>query len=148
MTSKKQLLFAYGLAIHLLLIGIICYAAFPVKTPVRPIRIMYQTKAGKVLFDHQAHSSINGYALSCYDCHHHPSGDKKALVACGQCHKASVKNGSQPARCLDCHDKSKIKDTKMISKADAFHQQCIGCHEQFGKGPQFGSQNCNKCHVR
>jgi hypothetical protein len=50
MTSKKQRLFAYGIAIHLLLVGIICYAAFPPQTPDEPVWIMYQTNAGKVLF--------------------------------------------------------------------------------------------------
>jgi hypothetical protein len=64
MTSKKQLLFAYGLAIHLLLVGIICYAAFPAQAPDEPIRIMYQTNAGKVLFDHYTHTAASGYGAS------------------------------------------------------------------------------------
>ena len=50
MTSKKHRLIVYGVAVQLLLIAIVCYAAFPVKTPEQPIRLMYQTNAGKVLF--------------------------------------------------------------------------------------------------
>ncbi len=99
MTSKKQLLFAYGLAIHLLLVGIICYAAFPVNAPDEPIRIMYQTNAGKVLFDHYTHSAASGYGASCFDCHHHPSDDDSALIACGECHQAPAEDGSKPERC-------------------------------------------------
>jgi hypothetical protein len=91
MTSKKQLLFAYGLAIHLLLVGIICYAAFPAKAPDEPIRIMYQTNAGKVLFDHYTHTAASGYGASCFDCHHHPSDDDSALIACGECHQLRPK---------------------------------------------------------
>jgi hypothetical protein len=34
----------------------------------------------------------------------------------------------------------------MPKRSDAFHQQCAGCHEDFGKGP--AESNCNGCHVR
>ena len=147
MTSKKQLLFAYGLAIHLLLVGIICYAAFPVKAPDEPIRIMYQTNAGKVLFDHFTHTDVSGYGASCYDCHHHPMEDESALIACGECHQATAEDGSQPALCLDCHDESEIEEAVVPTRPDSFHQGCIECHEQFEKGPQAGSDHCSECHV-
>ncbi|BBO74987.1 hypothetical protein DSCW_24040 [Desulfosarcina widdelii] len=147
MTSKKQRLFAYGLAIHLLLVGIICYAAFPTQTPDEPIRIMYQTNAGKVLFEHHTHTDAFGYGAACFDCHHHPSDDEAALIACGQCHQGPAEDGGQPEVCLDCHDESDIEDTEMSSRADAFHTQCTECHEQFGKGPPSGSENCSACHV-
>ena len=147
MTSKKQLLFAYGLAIHLLLVGIICYAAFPTQAPDEPIRIMYQTNAGKVLFDHQTHTTASGYGAACFDCHHHPSDDDSALIGCGECHQAPAEDGSLPESCLECHDEEDIEGSEMIGRADAFHQQCIECHEQFEKGPQAGSENCSQCHV-
>ena len=108
---------------------------------------MYQTNAGKVLFDHFTHSDVSGYGASCFDCHHHPVEDDAALIACGECHQAKAEDGSPPERCLDCHDESEVADTAMISRPDAFHQQCIECHEQFGKGPASGSENCSKCHV-
>lgn len=149
MTSKRQLLFAYGLAFHLLLVAVICYAAYPVSPPDEPIRIMYQTNAGKVLFDHQTHSAASGYGASCYDCHHHPSDDESALIGCGECHQAPTEDGSLPESCLDCHDEEdeEIEGTEMVSRANAFHTQCIECHEQFEKGPRSGSDNCSACHV-
>jgi hypothetical protein len=147
MTSKKQLLFAYGLAILLLLVGIVCYAAFSPSAPAEPMRIMYHTNAGKVLFDHRTHTDVSGYGVSCFDCHHHPSQDDSALIACVDCHPTEPQPGVQPESCLDCHHESEIEDTEMISRADAFHQQCIECHEQFGKGPKGGGDNCSACHV-
>jgi len=148
MTSKKHRLIVYGVAAQLLLIAIICYAAFPVKAPEQPIRLMYQTNAGKVLFDHKTHTSADGYALDCYDCHHHPPGDQEALIACSECHLQDPKKGEIPPKCLDCHDASEIEDSEYPNLSDAFHQQCIQCHEQFGAGPQGGSENCSKCHIR
>jgi hypothetical protein len=148
MTSKKQLLFAYGLAIHLLLVGIVCYAAFPTEAPDEPIRIMYQTNAGQVLFEHNTHTSPTGYGASCYDCHHHPGeDDESSLVSCGECHQASSEDGSLPESCLDCHDEEEIEGSEVPGRVDAFHQQCIECHEQFEAGPQSGSENCSQCHV-
>ncbi len=147
MTSKKHRLITYGVAVHLLLIAIVCYAAFPVNKPEQPLRLMYHTNAGKVLFDHQAHSSANGIALDCFDCHHHPPDDKEALVACGQCHKADPEKGIIPEECLNCHDASDIEDSEYPKESDAFHQQCIQCHEQYGGGPGEGPENCSKCHV-
>lgn len=147
MTSKKHRMIVYGVAVQLLLIAIVCYAAFPVKAPEQPIRLMYHTNAGKVFFDHQTHSSVTGYGLSCTDCHHHPPDDDKTQMACSSCHPAELKEGETPASCLDCHDASEVEDSEYPKLADAFHQQCQQCHEQFGKGPGSGPQNCSKCHV-
>lgn len=147
MTSKKQLLFAYGLAILLLLVGIVCFAAFAPSAPGEPIRIMYQTTAGKVLFDHFTHTDGAGYGLSCFDCHHHPSFDDSALIACVACHQTPTQPDVHPESCLDCHSEMEIEDTVMLSRPDAFHQQCIECHEQIGKGPKGGGDNCSACHV-
>ena len=147
MTSKKHRMIAYAVAVQLLLIAIVCYAAFPVKAPEQPIRLMYHTNAGKVLFDHQAHSAANGYALDCFDCHHHPPGDEEALVACSQCHPANPEEGKVPESCLECHDAADVEDAELPKESDAFHQQCIRCHVQFSAGPGEGPENCSKCHV-
>ena len=147
MTSKKHRKIMYGVAIHLFLIAVICYAAFPVKAPEQPIRLMYQTNAGKVLFDHKTHAADTGYGLSCFDCHHHPPDDDMALVACGKCHATDPQEGVVPEYCLECHDASDVEDAEYPKRSDAFHKQCIQCHEQYGKGPQSGSNNCSKCHV-
>lgn len=147
MTSKKHRTLMYGVAAVLLVIAIACYAAFPVKAPEQPIRLMYHTTAGKVLFDHKTHADARGYGLSCFDCHHHPMDDDMALVACGQCHPTDPQEGVVPEYCLECHDASEVEDAEYPKRSDAFHQQCIDCHEQFGKGPQRGSENCSQCHV-
>ena len=164
MTSKKHRIIMYGVAVHLLLIAIVCYAAFPAKPPEEPIRLMYHTNAGKVLFDHQTHSSPEGFGLDCSDCHHqHPEGEDMEPVACSVCHPPRPENKTIPESCLDCHDASEIEKTEIIKGADALHQQCTQCHESYGRGPMhqgFLSEgakeankakpnpwvDCNKCH--
>jgi len=147
MTSKKHRLITYGVAVHLLLIAIVCYAAFPVKKPDQPIRLMYQTNAGKVLFDHNTHTASNGYGLDCFDCHHHPPDDEQALIACGKCHLSNPEEGVVPENCLECHDASDVEDSEYPKHSDAFHQQCIRCHQEYGAGPGEGPKNCSRCHV-
>jgi len=148
MTSKKHRMIVYGVAIQLLLIAIVCYAAFPIEKPPEPIRLMYQTNAGKVLFDHQTHATVNGYALDCMDCHHAHFGEEIEPVACGLCHSTGQKVSEYPQACFDCHgDASEIESPDILKRSDAFHQQCIQCHEQYGAGPASGADNCSKCHV-
>ena len=137
----------YGVVILLFLVAVVCYAAFPVPTPEVPIRLIYQTNAGKVIFDHQTHSSEFGYGLDCFDCHHHPPDDDSALVACTQCHLSAPEEGKMPQSCLDCHDEDEIADTEIPNLADAMHEQCMTCHDQYGAGPGQGPENCSKCHV-
>jgi hypothetical protein len=144
MTSKRQLFFAYGLAIHLLFIGIICYAAFPSKAPDQPLRTAYQTPAGKVLFDHQTHISNQGYGLACIDCHHHPSDEEESLISCNYCHQKLPENKSYSDSCFDCHEEDEIEGSEVINNVDAAHQQCIGCHEDYGIGPI----ECSECHLK
>ncbi len=147
MTSKKHRMIVYGVAAQLLLIAIVCYAAFPVEAPEEPIRLMYQTKAGKVLFDHQTHTGDKGYGLDCFDCHHHPPEDESALVGCGDCHLPKPEEGVHPESCLECHEAEDIEDSEYPKRSDAFHEQCMQCHEEYEKGPTSSSEDCGKCHV-
>jgi len=128
MFSKKELKLAYALIVGLLLVGVISYAAFPLKAPDEPLRIMFKVTAGNVLFDHKAHTSELGYGLSCMDCHH----------------ELTEEEGEQPQPCEACHDPTE-GDEEMPKLADAFHQQCAGCHADFGAGPT--EQECSLCHV-
>ena len=57
MFSKKELMLAYGVTVFLLVIGAISYAAFPLKAPEEPLRLMYTVAAGNVLFNHKIHIS-------------------------------------------------------------------------------------------
>ena len=126
MFSKKELKLAYGVAIILLVIAVISYAAVPLQSPSPPLRMMFYSNAGKVLFDHQTHSSVAGYGLSCGECHHTLSEDEY----------------DDAGSCTECHDPDE-GDEDMPKRSDAFHRQCIGCHQDFGAGPV----ECAQCHV-
>jgi len=143
MFSKKELKLVYGVVVCLLVIGVISYAAFPLKAPEEPLRLMYTVMAGNVLFNHKIHSAADGYSLSCYDCHHHPQDDESALMACGACHTPPAEGETVNQTCLDCHDESEVEDTEMLNRGDAFHDQCINCHKDFEAGPT----ECNGCHA-
>lgn len=162
MTSQKHTVIVYGVAALLLLVAVVCYAAFPVQSPPEPLRLMYQTKAGKVLFDHQTHSNVDGYALDCADCHHdHPEGELiQEAVACGVCHPIESVTMAAPEFCLDCHDEEELEAPDVSKRSDAIHLQCTQCHLEFGAGPLYQNAlsdeekdqpnewiDCNKCHV-
>ena len=130
MTSEKQLKLIYRLAIVLFVVGVLSYAAFSAPSPDRPVRLMFYTSAGKVLFDHKTHMDITGYGISCGDCHHTLAEDEyDNATSCSECHEAETDDEAVPKR------------------SDAFHQQCIGCHVEFGKGPADTSEDCSSCHV-
>ena len=129
MAPKKELKLAYYIAGILLFVGAISYAAFPVNVPDEPRRIMFESIAGKVFFDHKTHSIEAGYGLSCIECHHELEEDE---------------TDPQPQLCGDCHEPDS-EDEDMLKKMDAFHLQCSGCHEEFNAGPL--NEECNACHV-
>jgi len=148
MTSQKELKLAYSLAVIMLIVGVISYAAAPAQTPDKPMRIMYKTVAGKVLFDHKTHAIETGYGLACTDCHHHPEDpedEEEALKSCGVCHQVPPEGEKFPKSCLDCHEPDEIEDSEISTKADAFHNQCESCHKESGVGPE--ENRCNWCHV-
>lgn len=125
MGSNKEQRFAYILTVVLLVVGVVSYAAFPAKTPERPVRMMFQSIAGKVLFDHKTHTSGSGHGISCRDCHHTLEEGETEAQACRECHELQSDDPDVPKR------------------SDAFHRQCIICHQQYEAGPK----ECNKCHV-
>lgn len=121
MGMKNETALAYAIAFILLAVGIVCYAAFPDRPPEVPIRIMFKSIAGKVLLDHKGHASEEGYGIACTDCHHDIEEEGAKPEACGSCHGPDAE----------------------IKRPDAFHKQCIGCHEEGGSGPV----ECSGCHV-
>ena len=143
MTSNKELQLAYRLAIVLFIVGVLSFAAFPAKQPETPVRVMYKTKAGKVLFDHKTHASATGYGADCLDCHHHPGmEDETPMLACSACHgKADPE--IKAAVCNECHDPDDYSLEDVMPSADAYHGQCITCHKDFEAGPEA----CASCHV-
>ena len=120
MTSQRDLKAAVLIMFVLLITGIVCYASFSSPTPENPVRLMFQNKAGKVLFTHLTHT--DEYSLECLDCHHNIEDD-------------------DTYNCSECHEETGDED--LLSRADAFHAQCQGCHEDYGAGPV----ECNSCHA-
>jgi hypothetical protein len=120
MTLQRDLKIVIGVMIVLLITGIICYASLNSSPPDEPVRLMFQNKGGKVLFTHSVHAGE--YASECLDCHHNLDSDE--VYNCGECH-------------------GETGDGDLPSKFDAFHAQCVGCHEESGAGPV----DCNSCHL-
>lgn len=146
MTSKSELQLALRLTLILLVVGLFCFAAFPVTPPDRPVRIAYQTKAGKVNFDHKTHLSETGYGLNCNDCHHHPGEGEDEIEeagSCGACHAEPEEAERVSQTCNACHDPDDYDLEEMTARADAFHDQCISCHKDFEAGPV----ECAACHM-
>ena len=133
------------MATVLFVVGIVSYAytAFSAKPPENPVRIMYHSAAGKVLFDHKTHTADTGYGFSCWDYHHHPPEDEAALRACGDCDNLPIEQGKLTESCADCHDENEIESSEVSKMGDAFHLQCINCHTDAGAGPE----DRNSCHV-
>ncbi len=81
----------------------------------------------------------------CEPCH----ADKfeAKLTGCADCHELkradkSLAEGAPAANfpaCASCH-------FTMPARMDAFHQNCMGCHEKVGKGPA-GADQCKQCHT-
>ena len=123
MGFKKEQLVAFWIAGIFFVVGMVCYAAFPVRAPEQPLRIMFKSTGGKVLFDHKTHVSEEGYGYECTDCHH------------------AMEEGETPSSCGECHMADGEDDAP--KRSDALHTQCIGCHEESGGGPA----KCDECHM-
>ena len=107
MKSNKELQIAYGLAIILLVVGVLSYTAFSAKAPEQPVRLMFKCVAGKILFDHKTHTDESGYSISCGECHEAKSEDEDMPSRsdafhsqCIDCHK---EGGAGPEKCASCH---------------------------------------------
>jgi uncharacterized paraquat-inducible protein A len=143
MRANKELKAAYGITIVLLVVGILSFTAFSAKPPDQPVRIMLKSAGGKVLFDHKTHTSESGYAVKCFDCHHHPPEDDAAIRSCGDCHSQSEETKKETSSCRDCHDEGELETEETMKRSDAFHKQCIDCHKENDAGPK----ECAACHV-
>ncbi len=146
MDNKKTQVVAYALIGVFFVVGVACYAAFPVKAPTEPVRVLYQPTAGKVVFSHKVHAGLED--TECSVCHHHPE-DGETTTGCGKCHEKEKTAGKPPAACLaeGCHEPEDVEDADYPARMDSYHQQCIGCHVEQGKGPGEGPENCKKCHM-
>ncbi|BDQ36494.1 cytochrome c [Pseudodesulfovibrio nedwellii] len=80
----------------------------------------------------------------CADCH--DDMYKDGIKGCSNCHTRST-NELEPAQqsCKSCHDTP--ADQLIPTTMNAFHTQCMGCHEDNGTGP-FGDEACYQCHMK
>lgn len=153
-TSNKQLQISVWITAILLVVGILIYifTAFADKKSDAnqeekpPIRVLYNTPSGKVLFDHKAHTSETKYGLSCIDCHHHPEDEEEAIRSCNDCHVYPNKETTVNPTCLDCHEEDEVEGVETNNQVHPAHSrgECIKCHREFGKGPV----DCNTCHFK
>ncbi|KAB1442168.1 cytochrome c3 family protein [Pseudodesulfovibrio senegalensis] len=135
--------------------------AMPEQAQVVPARTVMDNNGGRVIFSHRIHA--DEYGFECADCHHDDIGQERP-VSCGSCHPKAFdetfrsehfKAFSSEDACLRCHDdvpgetlaEEDRPDTGNIPlRADAFHAQCMDCHEENG-GP-YGAESCYQCHAR
>ena len=99
--------------------GLLCWAAASVLG-----LLLLPNKGGKVVFEHLAHAET--YGIECDACHH--TGDYE--IPCGECHNAEA-----------------AEEQGIPARMEAFHLNCMGCHEEMGVGP-YGKDQCNQCHVK
>lgn len=90
----------------------------------------------------------------CAACHEEKFA--RALKGCADCHtqvptrqelaaEGNIDVKPPYADCATCHTKTPAE--LIPNRMEAFHGQCMGCHEKLGKGP-FGKTQCNRCHTR
>ncbi len=88
---------------------------------------------GPVTFPHEQH--MDGY--ECLDCHHDMQNGENVLD------EGDLEEGNPSAQCSSCHN-SKAK----IKAREAFHRQCMGCHDRFKMTTQTtGPSLCGECHI-
>ncbi len=82
------------------------------------------------VFAHDDHNAAAELEDQCWYCHHmdgaNPNQDES----------------SEGTPCADCHQLAPTDGTTALM--EAYHGQCITCHEEKGKGPLA----CGECHVR
>lgn len=77
---------------------------------------------------------------------HDGHNEKAGLDGCLPCHHEGIEDGEfiegDPMPCSECHE-AKPTDGSMSLK-EAYHKQCIQCHEDKKAGPVA----CGECHVK
>jgi hypothetical protein len=155
-----------AVTVVLAIVAVIGYAT-PKPPPEMPKRILFENKGGHIVFDHVEHSDM--YMIPCEDCHHADEAPEQKVLPCGRCHQPAFDqafvqshvnwdmsdeycmschhegfDGENSMLCSDCHFDEKISDL-VPTRMDAFHDQCMDCHEMMG-GP-YGQEDCNDCHT-
>ncbi len=129
-----------GRVLMILVAALMVLTGSPIQAQPNKIVLDHSKDFGKkgrspVPFAHNRHVEAG---ISCKDCHHIYENGKNALD------ESKLEEGNQGIHCSACHRSKSQPDLQQ-----AFHNQCIGCHQQFLKerkktGPRF----CGECHLR
>lgn len=81
----------------------------------------------------------------CADCH--DDMYLEGLKGCRNCHSRTEQpvEKKQYQSCSNCH--ATPVNEMIPTRKEAFHAQCMGCHEEQGTGP-FGNESCSQCHMQ
>ena len=125
MTDKLKWIIPLIIIFITAIIGIIGYTT---DDPSFPVRVLFKTKGGNVVFTHQEHA--RGYGLDCKKCHH----------------SFNIENIKSGWNCRYCHSSGAIYDE--LCSGQAIHKQCIGancvdCHKEM-LGME--EKDCSFCH--
>jgi hypothetical protein len=91
-------------------------------------KAVFDVSYGKVTFTHKKHAdALKG---DCVKCHHTWKKGETTGKQCGECHKEKAEG-------------------KALSKKDAYHKDCQGCHNEAKKANKpAGPTACTQCHVK
>lgn len=102
-------------------------AACPVQKPACP------DQRDPVAFPHDLHMG----QYDCLACHHVYDRQHNNILD-----PSELYAGNPHVQCASCHDAQ-----SRITRQEAFHQQCIGCHAQTGGIARPGGPSlCGQCH--
>jgi hypothetical protein len=81
---------------------------------------------------------------SCAQCH--DDMFDKGLSSCNSCHAPAnmAEYDGDYSSCGSCHE-AETREL-ILPRMNAFHDQCMSCHEEMDAGP-YGPEACNKCHI-
>lgn len=89
---------------------------------------------GPVAFPHELH--MEGF--ECLECHHVMENGKNVMD------ESDLEEGNPDILCASCH-----QEQSKVERREAFHHQCVGCHDQYNFTPEEkGPTLCGECHIQ
>lgn len=140
----------WGHDMHVEAFGLDCYSCHHADTDIEPEPMNCNTchfEGAEISLKYAVHTK-------CMDCHQ----DKFeiGMQGCADCHetintkKVFQETGTMELNptymsCATCHEG--VEANSLVQNTmSAYHDLCIGCHEQMGKGP-YKDDQCAQCHV-
>ncbi len=92
-------------------------------------------RKGPSRFEHVKHA--RDYKISCWECHHDYTEDKKNIWS----------PWGEMKKCADCHDPIEKRENRPRLQA-AYHKNCKGCHSEkrIFKDDNLAYRKCTTCH--